>query len=213
MLMDGTERFPRRAEAARATRRRVVAAAAALFEQRGYPATSIVAIAEAADVAEQTVYAAFGNKRTLLAEAVDQAIAGDDEPIAVNDRDWMQPVWNAPDPASRLRSYAAAVVFIHERAARIFRVLEVAAPGTPELDDLWRETLARRRQGAAAVIAPLADHGDLCRDLTIEEATDVMWAMNGPEIYLNLVERQNWSPDRYTAWLGDALVRLLLRPA
>ncbi|HEY5247660.1 MAG TPA: helix-turn-helix domain-containing protein, partial [Dermatophilaceae bacterium] len=135
--MDGTERFPRRAEAARATRRRVVAAAAALFEQRGYAATSIVAIAEAADVAEQTVYAAFGNKRTLLAEAVDQAIAGDDEPIAVNDRDWMQPVWNAPDPASRLRAYAAAVVFIHERAARIFRVLEVAAPGTPELDDLW----------------------------------------------------------------------------
>ncbi|MGZ4681516.1 MAG: TetR/AcrR family transcriptional regulator [Acidimicrobiales bacterium] len=54
-------------------------AATSLFEERGYAATPIVAIAEAADVAEQTVYAAFGNKRTLLAQAVDQAIAGDDE--------------------------------------------------------------------------------------------------------------------------------------
>ena len=48
----------------------------------------------------------------------------------------MQSVWNAPDPASRLRAYAAAVVFIHERAARMFRVLEVAAPESLELDDV-----------------------------------------------------------------------------
>ena len=67
------------------------------------------------------MYAAFGNKRTVLLAALDLAIAGDDRPIAVNDRDWMREVWEAPDPATRLRGYARAVRRIHDGAARMFR--------------------------------------------------------------------------------------------
>jgi len=208
--MNSSERFPRRATAARATRRRVIVTASALFEERGYTATSIMAIAEAAGVAEQTIYAAFGNKRTLLAEAVDQAIAGDDERVVVNDRDWMRAVLDDPNATSALRDYGRAVSKIHERAARIFHVLEVAAAGTPELRELAQETLDRRRTGAAAVIGPMAERGDLRRDLKLDEAIDVVWAMNGPDMYLNLVDKRHWTCERYGAWLGDAFVALLL---
>lgn len=89
-------------------------------------------------------------------------------------------------------------------------VVEVAAAGSPELVELWQETLDRRRIGAAAVIGPVADQGGLRPGLGVEEATDIVWAMNGPELYLNLVEHRHWTPAQYTTWLGDAFVALLL---
>ena len=65
-------------------------AAARLFVQVGYAGTTISSIADEAGVAVQTVYAVFGNKQAIMAAVVDRAIAGDDAPVAINDRDWMQ---------------------------------------------------------------------------------------------------------------------------
>lgn len=206
------ERFPRRAARARETRRRVCTAAARLFVERGYGATSIAALAEAADVAEQTVYAAFGTKRAVLLDALDQAIAGDDRPIAVNDRDWMQDVWDAPDPATRLRAYARAVRRIHDGAARMFRVLEQAATTEPELVDAFAEAMRRRRVGVTGVVGPIGDGGGLAAGITTESAIDVTWTLNGHEVYLDLVDRCGWTSDAYADWLGNALVALLLPP-
>ena len=53
----------------------------------GYGATTLQGIADRASVSVATVYAAFGNKRTVLKELVDVSIAGDDEPVAIADRD------------------------------------------------------------------------------------------------------------------------------
>jgi AcrR family transcriptional regulator len=209
-VMSTGDRFPRRAAQARATRRRVVEAATDLFVSRGYTATSIASIASQAGVAVQTVYAAFGNKPSILAAAVDQAITGDDLPIAANDRDWMQVVLESQDPAVRLRAYARAVGRIHAGAAAVFRALDVAASGEPELSALWQETLRRRRVGVTGVVRPIADAGALLPGLTFDEAIDVVWSLNGHEIYLNLVEQSGWQRERYEEWLGDALVALVL---
>ena len=52
---------------ARATRARVVAAAAPLFVTRGYLDTTMAELAGAAGVAVQTLYLAFGSKAAVLA--------------------------------------------------------------------------------------------------------------------------------------------------
>ena len=57
---------PVRREQATRTRQRILNAAAELFPDRGYGATSIRAIAEAAQVAPDTVYATFGSKARVL---------------------------------------------------------------------------------------------------------------------------------------------------
>ena len=208
--MSDPDRFPRRAEQARATRRQVVTEATRLFVAQGYAATSIASIAAAAGVAVQTVYAAFGNKRTILAAAVDQAIAGDDRPVVVNDRDWMRFVLESTEPATRLRAYAHAVGRIHSGAAHVFRVLDVASASDPALAELWQETMRRRRVGVTGVVTPIAEAGDLRDDLTTEEAIDVVWTLNGHDTYVNLVDHRHWTRERYEDWLGDALVALLL---
>jgi prophage antirepressor-like protein len=49
-------------------------------------------------------------------------------------------------------------------------------------------------------------------DLSIDRTADVIWSMNSPEFYLLLVEQRGWSPKEFERWLGDAWIRLLLKP-
>src|SRR3712207_4891753 len=87
-----------RVEQARATRRRIIAAAAAQFVAHGYGATLLDQVAEQAGVAVQTVYFHFGNKRTLLKEALDLAAAGDDDPVPLMERPWVKEIQQETDP-------------------------------------------------------------------------------------------------------------------
>ncbi len=80
--------YPRRRLRALATRSRVIEAARVLFLDLGYVSTTINAIAERADVAPETVYASFGNKRSLLAALVDVSIAGDAAAPPILEQDW-----------------------------------------------------------------------------------------------------------------------------
>src|SRR5947207_10184876 len=66
---------------AKATRRAIVDAAARLFVERGYGATTVDAIAAAAGVSRKTVFTSVGGKLDALKLARDWAIVGDDEQI------------------------------------------------------------------------------------------------------------------------------------
>ena len=44
----------------------------------------------------------------------------------------------------------------------------------------------------------------------VEEAVDVLWSANGPELYLLLASRRWRDPDRFRRWLTDAWTLLLL---
>jgi AcrR family transcriptional regulator len=204
------ERFPRRRERARATRRAVLAAAKRLFVGDGYGATTIQAIADEAGVAVQTVYAAFGNKRTILAELLDVSIAGDDEQVVVNAREWMRPVWEAPTAAERLRAYAAAVSRIMAGAGDVFAVVTAAAATDPDVVELAATAEQRRRLGATSVVESVRSVGALRPGLDPERAVDVLWLLNGPAVYGQLVRQAGWTREEYESWLAGAMVRELL---
>ncbi len=169
----------------------------------------MTAIADGAGVAVQTLYASFKTKRAILAAAIDVAIAGDDEPVPVNDRPWMRPVWEATDGPSTMRAYAAAVRVIQARTAALFRALDIAAAAEPELEDLQRQSGERRRLGATGVVRTAAERSPLAAGLTVERAIDVVWAMNGHDLFHLLVDRCRWTLDEYEVWLGDGWVDLL----
>jgi hypothetical protein len=44
----------------------------------------------------------------------------------------------------------------------------------------------------------------------VEEAAEMVWALTSAEVYTLLVSDRGWSVEKYTAWLADALTRLLL---
>src|SRR5689334_20917060 len=117
------ERQPTRAEQARATRRRIVAAAAEQFIAHGYGAALLDQVAERAGVAVQTVYFHFGNKRTLLKEALDVAAVGDDEPVPLLERPWLTRVREEPDPRRIVHLWLETSRTIVERVAPLMRVV------------------------------------------------------------------------------------------
>src|SRR6185312_13590736 len=95
-----------RANQARQTRQTIVTAASRLFAREGFGATTIDAIAAEAGVSRKTVFTAVGGKIELLKLAIDWAIAGDDEPVAVEDRPTVSRLLRQRDPEALLRGWA-----------------------------------------------------------------------------------------------------------
>ena len=206
-------RSPARAEAADRTRRAVVAAATALFVERGYSAASLRDIADVAGVARPTVAAAFGSKPALLRRVLDEALAGDDEPVPVAQRPWFAPVWEATTAAGALDAYAGVCTVIAQRAARLFEVVRRAAGDSPECAELWTTLAANRRAGAAMVARHAAGLGPLRADLDAERAVDALWVFNDPAHYDALVVQRGWSEAEFRAWLAEQMRAALLDPA
>src|SRR2546423_8387392 len=77
---------PLRQKQATQTRLRILDAAQKLFGDHGYAATTVEAIAGAAGVATDTVYATFANKARVLPALLDRRGGGDDLPGALLDR-------------------------------------------------------------------------------------------------------------------------------
>ncbi|HWD02885.1 MAG TPA: helix-turn-helix domain-containing protein [Amycolatopsis sp.] len=190
---------PLREESARKTRQAVVAAATTLFAERGYIATSLAQVATAAGVARPTVFAAFGSKGALLGQVLDVALAGDDEPVAVADRPWFRPVWDAAAPSEVLDAYAGVCTLIGRRAARMFEVVRRAADDSPEVRKLWKTLCCNRIAGARMVVERAVERGAA---LDPERAVDSLWIFNDPAHYDALVHQRGWPEADFTPWLA-----------
>ena len=59
-------------------------------------------MADGAGVSVQTVFAHFPTKRDLLKQVIDEAVAGDDEPVAVVDRSEVGAIMAEPNPEQKL---------------------------------------------------------------------------------------------------------------
>jgi AcrR family transcriptional regulator len=201
-----------RAEKAQANRQRMRAAAQTLFASRGYSATSMQAIADEAGMAVQTLYFTFGTKRALLSELLDVAVAGDDEPVPTLERPRVLAAIDNPDPVVQLHELAGIAREIYERVAPVLQVVAHAAPGDPEIHELWMTNNAQRAVVMERFITALAGKTPLREGLDTAMAIDVALALQSPELYQFLTVRRGWSPARWEQWTADALVTQLLPP-
>ena len=204
----------RRAEQARATRRRVVEAARTLLLAQGYGGTTIGQIAAAAGVSAETVQKTFGTKAALAKEVYDVTLVGDDEPEPLRARSEFAAMLAEPDPRIKLERYAAISRMLWDRVGPLLDVLmQGAQAGEPDLvafvATVRRESLA----GASGVVGNLADVGALRAGLEVERARDELWLLIQPEQYRLLVAERGWSPDAMEDWLARAAIAALLAPA
>ena len=188
---------PRRREQARATRRTILEAAQRLFVEQGYVATTIEAIATHADVSPETVYATFKNKRTILSDLLDIAIAGDDVPVPILEREWVQAMRDEPDRGRRLRILARNGRLILERTAAIYEVLRGRRLADPQMATVWEQHKAQRFAGQRELVRVLTHGHPLRNGLTTRAAVDEVFAIGSPETYRLLVIDRDWSPDRF----------------
>src|SRR5947207_11792505 len=194
---------------AHSTRQAVIAAATRLFAEHGFAATSIEEIAAAAGVSRATVFTSVGGKATLLKTALDVAIVGDDEPVALPERPRSKAIRAEPDPRKYLALYAELVTEIDGRLAGIHEAVRGAAGVDPDARALWESHLAQHRQGAANVIADVIRKGGLRPGLDPESAADIVWLLN-PGVYQMLVHRRGWTPKEFQAWLAETFISQLM---
>jgi AcrR family transcriptional regulator len=200
-----------RAQQARATRGRIIAAATAQFVRRGYGATLLEQVAEQAGVAVQTVYFHFGNKRTLLKEALDVAAVGDDEPVPLLERPWLTQIQQEADPRRVIDLWLANGRSIIERVAPLMRVVRGATGTDPELAAQW-DTNQQQTLAAHAVLAQLlAERGALKPGIDLEQARDIAFVIGNVETYLQFSDVCGWTLDQWQERAGSILCAALLR--
>ncbi len=202
----------RRQAQARETRHQILEAARQLFTTRGYAGTTMEALARAAGVAVETVYATFGSKRTVLARLVDLAVGGDDEPMPLLDRPEPQRVRSEQDQRRQIRLFAHDMREIMGRVGPLFAVMRAAALTEPEIAGLLQRLLVARRANMTVFVQWLERNGPLRAGLTADEAADVVWTVSSAEVHHLLTEDRGWTTERYEQWLADTLIVLLLPP-
>jgi AcrR family transcriptional regulator len=201
-----------RDEQARRTRRAVVAAAHDLFLAQGYAATTIDAIAQAARVSRRTVFNVAGGKAVLLKLALEWAIVGDDEPVALADRPAVKAIEAERDARTSVTRWARMVVEITARVAPLSAVLYAAADGDPDAAGHLAELASNRMSGATAFVRHLAALGGLAPGLSEQRAADLCWALMDGHLYQLLVTQRGWTSAQFTNWLSASLTAALLAP-
>lgn len=202
-----------RAQRARLTRRRIIDAAAQLFVERGYGATMLDQVAERAGVAVQTVYFHFGNKSTLLKCALDVAAVGDDEPVELLERPWLERIKAEPDPRRMIELWVANSRSIMERVAPILAVVRGSVGADPDLAAQWQANEQQRRTAHRALAQILADRGLLRTGLTRQDAADLTFLIASVESYFLATATLGWSPEHWESTTVSILISTLLGPA
>ncbi len=201
----------RKAQAA-LTRRDIVDAAHRLFERDGYVGTTMAAIADEAGVVVETVYRNFDGKAGLIQSVVEAAVAGgaDRAEMPSEERPAIRRLVEETNPKAKLALYAATQPGIHRRAGKLRRTLREAAAVEPELAPVVERLESLRHQGMARFAQHLQDVGALRSDLSLEDAQDLLWAINSLTMYDLLVVERGWSAERYETWLTSIMTQSLL---
>jgi len=201
---------PRRQEQAAATRRQILEAAERLFQEQGYAATTMAAMAAAAGVALKTVYLSFEPKSCVLRALWHLRLRGEDDGVPVPQRDWYGAVLTEPDAERQLSTTAARSREVKERAGWLFEVLRSGAAVDPDIAELWGRIQVEFRAVLLGLAQSLQAKGALRDGLDPERAADVAWTLNHPDVWLLLVRDCGWTPAEWEAWFLDSCRSQLL---
>lgn len=199
----------RRQAQVRATRLRIIEAAKALFIAHGYPATTLEAIADAADTSLPTLYRLFSSKPALLKAVLDVSFGGDDQPVAFGDRPDVQAARSETDPHALITAFAPIGRDFMQRSSAIMRVLATAAQVDPDAAQLMEEIRRQRHTGQSRIVAALSARDALDPDLEFSEAADITYAVLSPEVHHILTVERGWTAEQYEQWLVRSLGTLL----
>jgi AcrR family transcriptional regulator len=206
-------RSDQRKERARLTRQRVVEAATAVFLERGFAGATMRLIAQRAGVSLPLVELQFGTKGRLLKAAIDIAIAGDDEPVAVLERSWTEAAARAPTVPAFLAVVAGVLGPAQQRSAGLVLAVFEAASTDAELADLAQQMTAQRAATASWIVDEMRRREPSRTGASRAEEIDTVWILMDPAVFDRLTRQREWTLQRYQQWFAGSIARLLAADA
>jgi AcrR family transcriptional regulator len=200
-----------REEAARTTRARILITARELILSAGYPAFSVVALADSAGVSPQTIYNAVGGKAQVLKACYDVTLAGDDEPVAMSDRPAFRALATCDTAAEYAAAYAHWTRVIYEQVGALLGAVLGSGQGSDAGASEFALTVEQeRRIGTTHAMTAFENRFGLADGETLERVIDMVWTLNSPEVFDRLVHRCGWTLEAYESWLARQLRSALL---
>jgi AcrR family transcriptional regulator len=169
----------------------------------------MAAIAAEAQVSTKTVYTAFDTKSGVLRALWHLLLRGDSRDSPVGERTWYREVLEEPDPAAQLRLNARNARRVKERAGALLGVIRSAAAVDPDAAALWDRIGSDFHANQRVLVESLAAKDALRPGLGVDRATDVLWTLNHPDVWLLLTGR-GWTPEEFERWFGGAACSQLL---
>lgn len=203
---------PRRQEQAAATRRAILDSALRLFVEQGYAATTMESIAVEAGVSLKTVYLAFDTKGRLLRAVWDLALKGDVDDAPVAARPWYQEVLATKSAEKQLLLTAHNSCIVKRRIGPVLAVIRDASSSDPDSGELWTLIQSDFYANQRIIVESIAGKHALVDGLDVDRATDILWTLNHPDLWLLLVGQRGWTPEEFERWFAEtACVQLLGR--
>jgi len=203
-------RSPRREIQARRTRARIIAAAAQRFLAHGYAGTTMRAVARDAGVALPTVELAFRTKARLLKAVIDVAIAGDDEQVAMLDRQWAKQAESIAGPPNFVAAFARVLAGSAERAAGLAATALEAARADEDIATVAAQLMSQREVMASWLVDGIMHRSALREGTDRAVAVDTVWTLMDPVVFCRLTGDRHWTTAHFERWFTDSVTRLVL---
>lgn len=196
-------RSPVREKHAEDTRRTIVAAAAALFAERGYGRTSVAAVAAAAGVAVNTVYTSVGGKPALLTALAEDGMSDE---VAL---ETVRRIADCTDPREIIRLVSEGTGRVRRRQQQALAVLLDNRTADPEVAAVAELAIRGIRERLGVIAARLTEVGGLREGLTRKKVEQALWFYFGVEAW-RTARGFGWSWAEATDWLAEQATRTLL---
>jgi AcrR family transcriptional regulator len=172
----------------------------------------MAAIANEAQVALKTVYIAFETKSGVLRALWNLRLRDNRDELPVSEQPRYREVLEEPDPERQLRLNARNSREGKLRVGALAEVIRSSALLDPHIGALWERINREYHANQRVIVESLEHKGALKRGLTIDRATDILWALNHPNTWQLLGTQRGWTPAQYEQWVGDATSAQLLSP-
>ena len=187
----------------------MVRAAHERFVERGFTGATMADIAEAANVAVQTLYFTFHTKAELLQACYELAVLGEDDPTPPLQQPWFQTMLRARSGRTALRAFAEGNSAIVQRVGTLDDIVR-SALHEPDAVEVRVHSEQLRRDGYRTIVDHLHERYGLRPELSAVQATDLLLTFGSASPYRSLVIDYGWTIARYIDWLTDTLDHQLL---
>lgn len=198
----------RRLDAARRSREAVLDTAERLFLTEGYVGATVSSIAEQAGVSPELIYKAHGGKSGLMKAIYQRRLAGAGPVPAYRRSDDMRQ--RHTDPAAIMHEWGLLTAEVAAELTPIRLLLRAAATVDQEMAGLLERTESERLDRMRHHAEFLAERRFLRADVSVAEATDILWACSSTEFYELLVTRRGWPLTRFARFITDFMSAGLL---
>ncbi len=188
------------------TKEKILAAARALIAECEGRYVSLAEIGRRAGVSRQAIYLHFASRFDLLRQLADYVDEVEGLPEL---QEW---VLAADFPAEMLDRIAALHATHRPKVAHVATALDRAILEEPELEEIWQDRIAGRRELARHAARLMQDHNALLPHWDEETAVDFIAAVDSFQTWRELVMGRTWSAEQYHRMVSRILRETLLKP-